>query len=70
MASTKEGVLSHVYHIDWMHGFLIIYFSQWKKNKEEANQRTPWHVHSNPQNPYFTPVNILECIYLNIPAAY
>ena len=40
--------------------FLIIYFLQSKKNKEEIDQSIPWDVQSAPNNPVIPSMNSLE----------
>lgn len=46
----------NIKQIEWRNDCLVFFFAKGKRNQEGEGCDTPWHVYSNPNDPYLCPV--------------
>jgi len=56
MARADNICFTHINHITWDDDSLVFYFMMSKGDQEGVNSKEPWHVYSNPTNPYICPI--------------
>ena len=56
MARSDNVCTTHINHISWDEDSLIFYFMKSKGDQEGLNSNEPWHIYSNPLNPFICPI--------------
>ena len=56
MARSDNCLQMHINHVQWGNDCLLFFFGKYKTNQTGERSGQPWHVYSNPMNPYLFPV--------------